>query len=120
MNMLKEWNMPTTVCLWTEEVNEDGEEEIPLWERNKENGEMKVGKMVGMRPLHGLQKDFADVIRNTPGRTNLAVHSIETNSPPTRLPVAVADREKTPPYRLPYCYQNSVRGVGRDAEAWCY
>ena len=30
VNMLKEWNMPTTVCLWTEEVNEEGEEEIPL------------------------------------------------------------------------------------------
>ena len=48
VNMLKEWNMPTTVCLWTEEMNEEGEEEIPLWERNKENGEMKVGKMVGI------------------------------------------------------------------------
>ena len=102
VNMLKEWNMPTTVCLWTEEVNEEGEEEIPLWERNKENGEMKVGKMVGteqLRQLHDLHKDFADVIRNTPGRTNLAVHSIETNGPPTRLP----------PYRLPYCYRDSVK-----------
>ena len=102
VNMLKEWNMPTTVCLWTEEVNEEGEEEIPLWERNKENGEMKVGKMVGteqLRQLHDLHEDFADVIRNTPGRTNLAVHSIETNGPPTRLP----------PYRLPYCYRDSVK-----------
>ena len=27
--MLKEWNMPTTVCQWTEEMNEEGEEEIP-------------------------------------------------------------------------------------------
>ena len=48
VNMLIEWNMPTTVCLWTEEVNEEGEEEIPLWERNKENGKMKVGNMVGI------------------------------------------------------------------------
>eukprot|EP00731_Ephydatia_muelleri_P004512 Em0002g688a len=24
VNMLKEWNMPTTVCLWTEEMNEEG------------------------------------------------------------------------------------------------
>eukprot|EP00731_Ephydatia_muelleri_P017890 Em0010g988a len=102
VNMLKEWNMPTTVCLWTEEVNEEGEKEIPLWEGNKENGEMKVGKMVGteqLRQLRGLHKDFTDVIKNTPGRTNLVVHSIETNGPPTRLP----------PYRLPYCYQNSVK-----------
>ena len=63
---------------------------------------MKVGKMVGteqLRQLHDLHKDFADVIRNTPGRTNLAVHSIETNGPPTRLP----------PYRLPYCYRDSVK-----------
>ena len=29
VNMLKEWNMPTTVCLWTDEMNEEGEEEIP-------------------------------------------------------------------------------------------
>ena len=36
VNMLKEWNMPTTVCLWTEEVNEEGEKEIPLWEKQGE------------------------------------------------------------------------------------
>ena len=35
-NMLKVWNMPTMVCPWMEEVNEEGKEEIPLWERNKE------------------------------------------------------------------------------------
>ena len=29
-------------------MNDEGKEEIPLWERNKENGEMKVGKMVGI------------------------------------------------------------------------
>ena len=29
VNMLKEWNMPTTLCLWMKEVNEEGEEEIP-------------------------------------------------------------------------------------------
>ena len=30
VNMMKVWNMATTVCLWTEEVNEKSEEEIPL------------------------------------------------------------------------------------------
>ena len=48
-----------------------------------------VGKMVGaeqLRQLHALHNNFADEIRNTPGRTNLAVHTIVANGPPTRLP----------------------------------
>ena len=47
----------------------------------QESGERKVRKMVGaeqLRRLHVLHKDFADVIRNTPGRMNLVVHTIET------------------------------------------
>ena len=43
VNMLKEWNIPTTVYLWMDEVNEEGEEEVLLWERNKENGSRKDG-----------------------------------------------------------------------------
>ena len=34
VNMLKEWNMPIMVWLWTERVNEEDKEEIPLLERN--------------------------------------------------------------------------------------
>ena len=56
MDMLKEWNMPTTVCLWMEEVNEKGKEEILLWERNQTNGEMKVGRMVGTESTDQLRQ----------------------------------------------------------------
>lgn len=99
--MLEEWNILTMVYLWMEKVDEGGEIETPLWERNKESGEIKVRKMVKtdqMRQLCALCKDFADVIKNMPGRTNLAVHSIETNGPPTRLP----------PYHLLYCCRETV------------
>lgn len=44
------------------------------------------------------------MIKNTPGRTNPVVYSIETSSPPTKLP----------PYRL------SEGVIGRDAESVNY
>ncbi len=58
------------------------------------------------KELEGVLEEFADVLRNHPGRTELAEHRIETG---TAHPVRLT------PYRLPHAYREPVREELREA-----
>ena len=64
------------------------------------------GKQKG--ELGKLLKEFSDVLKDEPGRTTLAEHSLETGS---AIPV------RQPPYRLPHAYRETVQKELEQMEA---
>lgn len=61
-----------------------GEEPDKWGDESRKNGWNRVNRPV--ETASGFE--FADLIRSTPGRTNVAVHTIETNGPPTRWTIS--------------------------------
>ena len=104
VNMLRKFHVPkvSEANYFVEEVDDDiQEEELPVWNENPE-GQLLVGAQLDINQkklLDDVIRQFADVLQNIPGRTNLTVHHIETGS---ALPVHL------PPYRLPHAYQDVV------------
>lgn len=95
VNMLKEFHVhrPAETSHWTEEVSED-DSNVPMWNDNPKV-ESSVGDHLSesqKEQISVLQKNFADVFKNQPGRTNLAEHQ------PVQLP----------PYQLPQTYRETV------------
>ena len=105
VNMLRKFHLPkvSEANYFVEEINDDvREEEIPVWNENPE-GQPLVGAQLDIsqkEQLSDVIKQFADVLQNVPGRTNLTVHHIETGS---ALPI------RLPPYRLPHAYRDAVQ-----------
>ena len=105
VNMLRKFHVPkvSETNYFLEGIDDDiREEEIPVWNEDPE-GQPLVGTQLDIHQkekLYGVIKQFTDVLQNTPGRTNLTVHHIETGS---ALPV------RLPPYRLPHAYRDAVR-----------
>ena len=104
MNILRKFQVRkvSEAKYFVEEMDDDiREEEIPVWNENPE-GQLLVGSQLDInqkKQLNDVIRQFADVLQNIPGRTNLTVHHIETGS---ALPVHL------PPYRLPHAYQDAV------------
>ena len=108
INMLRKWHAPTALNLWAGDEPADGEadaDELPLWKEDLSDsgdGEPTIGSQLNSeqkRDLKSLREEFADVMCDLPGRTNLAEHQVHTGSAhPVRLP----------PYRLPHAYRDTV------------
>ena len=105
VNMLRKWYTPLASSYWTDVVpaSEPEEEDVILW-KDSESGQSPVfGQGLDneqRRDLFHLLDDFADVLRDKPGRTTLTEHTIETGAAfPTRQH----------PYRLPQAYKGVVQ-----------
>ena len=99
INMLREFHMPKVFdnC-WTKEVSREGQDDgIPVWNECP-HGQLTMGKELDkaqQKQLQGLLEEFADVLKDRPGKTELVEHRIET---------AAANPVQLPPYRLPQAY----------------
>ena len=102
VNLLKKWETPVLDCLAAEEEATD-EEEFPDWRACPKKGEPKLGEQLSNEQKNDLQSimsEFADVLQETPGRTDLTQHSISTEGArPIRLP----------PYRVPHAHREAVK-----------
>ena len=112
INMLRKWHAPSAANLLAEDVTEDEQDEILLWD--KDLGLIVDQPVIGEQleknqhtQLQELLTEFKDVLSNQPGRTNVTEHTIETgDAHPIRLQ----------PYRLPYAYTDTVRQELKDME----
>lgn len=93
VNMLRKWNTPTGLNLWSDEDQSEVEEaEIPTWK--DEGKEPIVNSCLTSRQqqdILNLCEEFADVLSEKPGRTKLAEHKIVIGETPA---------VRLPPYRL--------------------
>ena len=103
--MLRKCHVPkvSETNYFGEEIDDDiQEEEIPVWNEAAE-GQLLVGTQLDIHQkekLYEVIRQFTVVLQNTPGRTNLTVHYIETGS---------ALSVHLPPYRLPHAYRDAVK-----------
>ena len=104
INMLREFHIPKVFdnC-WTEEVSREGQDDdIPVWNECP-HGQPTMGKELDKaqhEQLQALFEEFADVLKDRPGKTELVEHRIET---------AAANPVRLPPYRLPQAYRERVQ-----------
>lgn len=102
MILLKKWETPTSDCYATTEVAAEEDEEFPQWQTTQK-GMPKFGDQLTKEQRKDIQEmltEFKDVLQETPGRTTLAKHSINTG---TAQPV------RLPPYRVPHHYRKDVQ-----------
>ena len=112
VNMLWKWNVPITISFWTEDIPEEEQDEVPVWNEgiNATEDQPAISEQLESHQrveLQDLLKEFPMVFQNRPGRTNLAEHTIETGS---------ASLIKQVAYRLPYAYQETVKGELQEME----
>ena len=111
VNMLKEYHLrpPMHTNCFNDEEGTEEESEVPLWnDITKE--EPKTGKHLTeaqQQELKVLLKKNSDLFSNSPGRTTLAEHHIETGD---AYPV------KLPPYRVPHAYRDSLEKELKEME----
>ena len=103
VNMLRKWHPPAAVNLWVEgETTETDPDEIVLWKDEPTPQELKISEALSgsqREQLQSLLEEYHDVLRGTPGRTDMAEHVIDTgDSRPIRLH----------PYRVPHAYRDEV------------
>ena len=106
VNMLKEFQirkpLESSFLVEAEPADDIDEADVLLWDDSPE-GKPTIGGQLRDSQKQQLQKvlkEFSDVLRNEPGRTDLAEHKIDTGcANPVRLP----------PYRLPYAYRETVQ-----------
>ena len=104
INMLRKWNTPTIPNLLAEEERGELTDELPLW---KESDSITKKIVMDKRleetqqyDLRQLTNEFVEAMRDTPGRTAIIEHDIETG---TARPI------RLPPYRLPHAYRETVK-----------
>ena len=107
INMLRKWNTPTVQNLWAEEETERGgdtTDDIPLWKDSEDSmKEVVLDEQLNeeqQQDLCQLTAEFTEVMSNTPGKTDVIEHDIETG---TARPI------RLPPYRLPHAYRDTVK-----------
>ena len=105
VNMLRKWNTPTAMSLWTEDEAGDDptEEDIVLWKEATPETDPKMGAKLTAEQKSDLQRlleKFTDVTCDNPGRTDVIEHDVNTG---TARPV------RLPPYRLPHAYRDTVK-----------
>ena len=109
VNMLRQWHRLSHTSYLAEEVirEEYDDEDIPLWDGGESDTQPVINKELSGKQkgeLGKLLKEFSDVLKDEPGRTTLAEHSLETGS---AIPV------RQPPYRLPHAYRETVKKRAR-------
>ena len=107
VNMLRKWNTPTAMSLWTEDEAGDDptEEDIVLWKEATPETDPKMGAKLTAEQKSDLQRlleKFSDVTCDNPGRTDVIEHDVNTG---TARPV------RLPPYRLPHAYRDTVKEI---------
>ena len=108
VNMLRKWHPPTAASYWADSEGPEGDEgDVVLWRDDEGTSGPLIGQQLDegqRRGLDDLLEQFSDVLQSSPGRTNLAEHTIQTGTAhPVRLP----------PYRVPHSYRAEVeRQVG--------
>ncbi len=104
INMLRKWNTPTIPNLLAEEESEELMGELPLWKKDDcVSTEIVMDHRLEERQQQDLQQlisRFTKTIRDTPGRTTIIEHDINTG---TARPI------RLPPYRLPQAYRGTVK-----------
>ena len=107
VNMLRKWHEPAVSAFTAmEEVADEPDgEDVPVWNgeastaaSNPVFGEQLTSEQ--QHELQGLLKEYADVMQNQPGRTDIAEHTIGTEA---------ARPVKLPPYRLPHAHRETVQ-----------
>ena len=103
--MLREYlpSPAVSTSYWSESGTDvDEDDEIPVW-KEESAGIVHYGPQLTEQQrtdLDSLMREFAQVLADTPGRTQFAEHCIETGSArPMRLPA----------YRIPHAYRETVR-----------
>ena len=107
--MLREYlpSPAVSTSYWSESGTDvDEDDEIPVW-KEESAGIVHYGPQLTEQQrtdLDSLMREFAQVLADTPGRTQFAEHCIETVSArPVRLPV----------YRTPHVYRETVQRLKR-------
>ena len=113
VNMLRRWHQPPHTSYVAEEVvkEEYDDEDIPLWDGGESDSHPVINSElseVRKEELHKLLNEFTDVLRDEPGRTTIAEHSLETGS---------ASPIRQQPYRVPHAYRETVRRELEQMEA---
>ena len=102
VNMLKGYQVRAVVEEEDNRYADELEEDIPVW-NEESKGVAKFGEELTReqtKELLALLNNFSSVFSDKRGRTNMAEHSIVTE---TTLPV------RRPPYRLPHAYKELVK-----------
>ena len=100
--MLRAWNFPTPVSLWTD-VDEKQTDEVPVWREEQGDDEPTVSKRLSTeqrQELATLLAEYKDVLSNTPGRTSLVEH---------RIVLKEKKAIRQPPYRLAHAHRSLVQ-----------
>ena len=106
VNMLKEFRVrkPVESSYWVEsDIAEDIDDSDVLRWNGSPEGQPSLGEQLDTtrrKQLQQLLEEFADVIRNKPGRTALMEHRIATG---------MANPIRLPHYRLPHAYRETVQ-----------
>ena len=84
INMLRKWHPPTAASYWGDSEGPEGDEDdVVLWI----DDECTTGPLIRQqldkgqrRGLEDLLEQFSDLLQSSPGRTNLAEHTIHTGT----------------------------------------
>ena len=110
VSLLKKWETAIAKCNLGKEVEEE-EEGFLDWKESKTD-EVTIEKELTSEQreswLQQVLEEFKDVLQGKPGRTNMAVHSINTDAKPVRV--------RLPPYRIPHVYKEAVETELKEME----
>ena len=99
--------LSSQVAGWTEDIEVDVQEKIPVWKEPGQDmlsaedirlGEQLTTKQSGV--LRALLCEFSMVVSNKPGRNSLTEHNIE---------MGMGRPVKLPPYLIPHAYRGAVQ-----------
>ena len=102
INMLRKWHSPTVTNLWIEGDPDATQEDMVLWREDDEATATKISKDLSKdqhQQLSELLNEYSDVLQNTPGRTAVTEHTIETGE---ARPIRMV------PYGVPHAYRGQV------------
>ena len=112
VNMLREWYPPVEVAGVAVELEEE-DDEVVDWKEGQGDGKgggPTIGERLSSNQREELQQvleEFADVLQDEPGRTNLIEHRIEADG---------ARPVRQSPYRIPYSYREMVQEEMKEME----
>ena len=107
VNMLREWNSPTALSCWAEEIVEDDSDCDGILTYSSQPDSVPQQPTTGAHlsetqtaNITSLLETFTSVLNEKPGRISVTEHRIITDqAQPVRLP----------PYRIPHAYHDTVR-----------
>ena len=109
VNMLRQWYPPVDLAGVAIQSVEEGDE-VVTWTGEGKCGGPTVGEGLSASQRDDIQQvlgEFADVLQDEPGRTNLIEHRIEAEG---------AHPVRQAPYRIPYSYRELVQTEMKEME----